>query len=413
MTSQNNIITLLLDKFEGSKHLFEPGISNRRVMLKSGQKEWPDYDYEIADIRDEFNAAAQSLEKAGMVQIEWIPHRPVMQAVVLNLSVIDECYRMVGRVHPKERAQRIEAMITARLSLVETTWIRQWRDTVCLEARTRYKVPSYCMEDTMFLSELLTAFFEYDALHGGPVTMRAFSSRCYHDTKHFEKTIRDTFLRIALQYHAELSELCQNEEFGAREQLAFLGIYARPELYELTGNCVVETPNGRIAIGAAGSSGIALPGTIVDDIQAIHMENICRITFIENKTNYDEYICTERSDDELVLYHGGFSSPQKRKFFAALASDIPVNIPIYFWADIDLGGFEMFERLRKIFPALQPMRMSVEDVEKYHDRGLARPDEYWKRMNTALEFKKYPLFHEVLQRLIKYRVTIEQEVFLV
>jgi hypothetical protein len=35
---------------------------------------------------------------------------------------------------------------------------------------------------------------------------------------------------------------------------------------------------------------------------------------IENKTNYDEYIEKARRSDELVLFHGGFLSPQKRSW---------------------------------------------------------------------------------------------------
>ena len=43
---KNVIISRLLDKYENSKHLFEPGVSNRRVMLRigSGKKEFPEYD---------------------------------------------------------------------------------------------------------------------------------------------------------------------------------------------------------------------------------------------------------------------------------------------------------------------------------------------------------------------------------
>ena len=36
---------------------------------------------------------------------------------------------------------------------------------------------------------------------------------------------------------------------------------------------------------------------------------------------------------------------------------------IRFWADIDLGGFCMFENLQTVFPQLEPMRMEGRFVE--------------------------------------------------
>ena len=55
MTEQGVILNRLLDKYENSKHLSEPGTSTRRVMLRVGKKELPEYIYEDAAIRDSYN----------------------------------------------------------------------------------------------------------------------------------------------------------------------------------------------------------------------------------------------------------------------------------------------------------------------------------------------------------------------
>lgn len=70
--------------------------------------------------------------------------------------------------------------------------------------------------------------------------MRAFSSQCYHDTKYFERCVRERFLRIAQTYDTGLAQASEEGELGIRGQLAYLGIYARPELYELAGNSVIH-----------------------------------------------------------------------------------------------------------------------------------------------------------------------------
>lgn len=410
--NQKVIISRLLDKYEKSKHLFEPGISNRRVMLRVNKKELPEYNYQDAVIRDSFNDAAKKLEQNDFISIEWLNGRPVLSAVFLNLDKVMQCYRMLGRTHPKELAVTVETMVISKLSHVSTDWIVAWREDVCAEARNSFKVPFYCKKDLTHLSALTTAFDVYDSLHGEPITMRAFSSKCYHDTKYFEREIRDLFLRIALKYNVGLSEICEQSELGIREQLAYLGIYARPELYELSGNCSISTATGVIDVAVVSPHGLGLPSTAIDSIISINLNRLCKVVFIENKTNYDEYILSEKQQRELVVYHGGFLSPQKQKFFSKIAESIQPNTEVFFWGDIDLGGFQMFYRLQQIIPNLLPMRMDGEDIVAYKTNGLVRSDDYLNRLQSAFEKDEFPLFRRAICKILEYRVTIEQEAFL-
>ena len=387
------ILFHLLDKYEKSKHLLEPGVSNRRVMLRVDKKELPEYQYQEAETRDTFNRAAEELERDGLIGVEWVKGRPVLSAVILNLAQVDRCYQTTGRVHPRQQAQLVAEMIQAALAQAEIPWIAAWRDEMCVKARSAYSVPNFCKKDTVFLSELLSALVQYDALCGQPVTMRTFSSRCYHDSKYFERSIRDSFLTIARSYHRELAEACERGDMGVRDQLACLGIYARPELYELSGRCVLTTEIGSIHVDA-------------------DLSGIRRVVFIENKTNYDEFLLSELDADTLAVYHGGFLSPQKRKLFAKLADAIPRQAQVFFWADIDLGGFQMFSRLQVLFPRLLPLRMSGEDVAVHWKNGLSRSEEYLEQLKQALERREYPLFGDAIQKILEYGVTIEQEIFL-
>ena len=409
---EREILSRLLDKYEGSKHLFEPGVSQRRVMLRVAKKEFPEYRYEEAGIRDAYNRAAEELERKGLVTLEWFSGRSVLSAVILNLDAVAECYRLTGRTHPRELAARVREMVMNRLSGVTADWIASWRDAVCREAEERFRVPSFCKKDLSILSDLTTAFSEYDRQNGEPVTMRAFSSQCYHDTKYFEREVRETFLRIACQYDTGLGALCEQEKLSVRDQLAYLGIYARPELYEFSGPCVIRTAKGDLNTAAMVPYGLALPSTAVDEILSIELTGIRRVTFIENKTNYDAYLVSERQEDELVLYHGGFLSPQKRKLFAKLEKAIPSDAEVYFWADIDLGGFQMFCGLQCLIPALRPMRMSETEVGRYWRNGLARPDTYLEKVRQALAEDRFPLFRGALRCILEHGVTIEQETML-
>jgi hypothetical protein len=101
---QTVILSHLLDKFEKSKHLSEPGTSKRRVILRIDKKELPEYDYQDAETRDAFNAAAKALEQQGLIATQWLKDRPVLSCVSLNLDHVTQCYQMTGRTHPKARA---------------------------------------------------------------------------------------------------------------------------------------------------------------------------------------------------------------------------------------------------------------------------------------------------------------------
>lgn len=408
------IISRLLDKYENSKHLFDPGISNRRVMLRigPGKKELPEYDYENASIRDAFNDAARSLETEGLVKIEWVQNRPVLTCISLNLERVMGCYRLIDRIHPKERALRVASLIEESLSDISTDWILAWKNDICTDSLKEYKTPSYCKSDFSSLIDLLKAFSTYDALHGETITMRAFSNRCYQDTKYFERNVRELFLRIAQKYNAAFSRTCEQEELGMRDQLAYLGIYARPELYELAGAAIIHTKTGIIDLRAASPYGIAVPSTAIDSITSIDLSRAKKVTFIENKTNYDEYILSELHADELAIYHGGFLSPQKKKLFTIIGTEIPEACSVSFWADIDLGGFQMYEQLVKIIPHVKPMRMTAQDVTTHYCQGLARSADYLNYLQNSRFNQEESPFKETVEKILEYGVTIEQEIFL-
>lgn len=410
MTEQGVILNRLLDKYENSKHLSEPGTSTRRVMLRVGKKELPEYIYEDAAIRDSYNEAALELEKQHLVQLEWVKARPVLSTVILRLDRIMPCYAAAERVHPRVRAKQVTDAVRIGLDGVAVPWIAAWREDVCKSADEQMKVPAFCKKDDASLRDLLGALRGYAALSGS-ITMRAFSSRCFSDTKYFERNVRDLFLTIARKYDTELALACDENELGEREQLAFLGIYARPELYELAGNCTIQTSQGSICIGAA-PYGLALPSTLVDFIMEIDLTAIRSITFIENKTNYDAYVMSEKRPEELVVYHGGFLSPQKKRLIASIAHAASETMKIRFWADIDTGGFRMFRHLQELIPSLTPMRMSGEFVDSFHEHGLPRSEAYLSSLRIDMENGKYPLFRDAIERILNYGVTIEQETFL-
>ncbi|MDR0469723.1 MAG: DUF2220 family protein [Peptococcaceae bacterium] len=381
-------------------------------MLRIDHGDLPEYHYEDAGTRDRFNIAAQRLEQEGMVRLEHVPGRPVIASIILNLEKIDEAYQTAHKVHPAIAAAEVDTLIRESLRDVATEWIQAWRDTVCQELRQTLHIPVFFRQGAEYARDFVRVLANYDRLRGSAITVRAFSSICFQNSKTFEQAYQDEFLRAATRFDPELAELSAQGEFGAREKLAFLGVYAHPEMYQLSGNCSILTDTGEVDLAPLFPFGVALPGSAVDGIVSIRFQNVKRIVWIENLTSYDEYLRTEIMPDELVIYHGGFLSPKKRQFMYKIAASLPLGMAVSFWADIDLGGFQMFSRLQKAFPQLTPLRMSADDVSHYAPFGLARDAAYLQRLQTALDQREFPQFDDSIRMILREGVTIEQEAFL-
>lgn len=114
----------------------------------------------------------------------------------------------------------------------------------------------------------------------------------------------------------------------------------------------------------------------------------------------------------MQIYHGGFLSPQKRKLVTLIVCAASKDVKVRFWADIDAGGFRMFDNLQKLISSVLPMRMSGELVEKFHEHGLMRSKEYLSELAADLKNGRYLLFKDAIEKILSYGVTIEQEMFL-
>lgn len=137
------ILTRLLDKYENSKHLLEPGVSKRRVVLRIDNKDLPEYSYEDAEVRDAYNQAAEKCEQQGLIFITWISGRPVFSELILNLDHVYEAYHTIGKTHPKNTALSTADEIAQALSSVSTPWILSWQTETVQKIRSTYRIPSF------------------------------------------------------------------------------------------------------------------------------------------------------------------------------------------------------------------------------------------------------------------------------
>lgn len=414
MNEAKLILNRLLDKYEQSAHFSEPGRSNRRVLIKTTGNCLPEYDYQDVNIRDAFNSAIRDLIEKDVVFAEWLPGRKqfVVNEIWLNLERVETAYILAERQPLQSQIDEYCNLLKASVEHVNTPWIKTFLSTQAEKLSFANHLFGLYKKEHSHFKDILNALQHYDRLDYSGMTMRAFSIACYHDSKYFEKNIRDDFLSIAREYCPPLAGLLADHALSDREQLACLGIYARPEIYEFAGPLSIETEEGICDYSPLSRFGCAVTSTLVFGIRRLHMDNVHRIIFIENKTNYDEYIEKARRNDELVVFHGGFQSPQKKKLILHIVSSCPVHTEYSFWADIDLGGFKMFEQLKSLVPDLVPWKMGATEVERYASLGLKRNNRYMKELESYLASPNGALFADTIKALLLYDITIEQEVML-
>lgn len=399
----------LLDVYERSRYVRNPAYQGRRVML--GQNRMTFYHPEDVHNRDGWNDVARYLEEKGLIEIEWLEGIPVMKRIILRLDHVADAYGYMEELSPQERAKQLVATVMRILPKSRVPWIEAFLEDLVQEAEQKRKFPRYYKKAPNLLEDVLQVCREYESLGGEPILTRVLSMRCYQDSKYFERHVKDEFLRIAKAYNGEFRDQCDQEEGKERDELKLLGIYSMPELYELKGPIVIHTKEGSLDIGTTSPFGIALESDFVETITAIDLSAVRHIISIENKTNYIFYR-HEVENDTLVLYQGGFMSPQQKRWVGKIFTALPRGVPFYFWGDMDLGGIRMFYQLKEVVPELKPYGMDEKAWWKYKDGGLRHKDDYWKKVEDTRKKGLYPEFTWLLDAMLKERVTVEQEAFI-
>lgn len=405
MNYSENVIVALLKKYEKSGHF--SGSSNRRVFLGKGVN-LPDTDsFDYPD----FVAEMRELERMGFISIEWSRKERMIDRISLNISNIDEAYKYAKIPNKRTVINNVCSLISKSIERIPNGWIRQYLDEELDEISSKSKLSGLWSEDYVLISDVLKALELIYALNGKEISARAASVSLYSNSKRFERCVKKHIVPIILKNHPLFAEN-DISETDDRDALAQVGIILMPEVFEFCGNLKICYKNGIVDYSPI-RSGSCISGNCLEEIVSVDLSKVDQILFIENKTNYSEFCLKNRDPRLLVIFHGGLYSPARGTFFKFISNAVGTQ-KIFFWADIDLGGFNMFVRLKNnIFSALEPMNMDAEDFEKYKSMGLERSSDYLKKLSKLKDNREYSMFFEVIDAIIETGVTVEQESFLI
>lgn len=401
MDYETLILDKLLDKYEG-----RVPTSNRKVRIVLDKNEVTVPNIESSEYI-EFRETMLCLKSKDFIDVDWVRKDYIIKSVWLNLDNVDTVYHYLERQTRNSKVVAILNTIETVLQKITTGWIRAYLESEQDSVLSKGKITGiWCKEKTV-IADFLSALEGIDKLNGNAVSMRVFSIQTYGDSKKFQREIKQLIIPVIKRYEPNLADV---EEISEREVLAQVGIVMMPEIFEFCGNIKIVFSDGEVDFSPI-VNGSCISSECVSDICNVEIFNTDRIVFIENKTNYSEYCLNSRSERELVVYHGGFYSPQRGEFFRKLCAE--TDIPVYFWGDIDYGGFKMYMRLKNnIINKLRPFNMDLTSYNRYKSNGLSRNDEYIVKLNILKSDEDYYEFFDVIDAIIAEKTTVEQEAFL-
>lgn len=413
MNHANEILNILLDRYQRSGHCIPGQTSTRRVALSFKRGEYQSYRTNDPCV-SEINDVVDRLSQEKLISYSWQKgyEQWLIDKVWLNLDMLENAYKMTGRTPPGESSAMLCELLEQSKKRLATPWKLKFIDNELTHIRKKLKQTRLLSGDKEHVKALLTVL-EYT--EQGPELMRVISVNCFNDSKYLENFLVSQLVSIAKAYEPEL---VANKEAGDKRLtrnvvLEQIGILTYPEIIEFSGNIELCFSEGNCIINTF-KKGFCLQSENISNIQSVKMSEIKRILFIENRTNYLSIIRQSIDRDMLIVWHGGFYSPTKRKFFKMLNCGMSDSTGVLFWGDIDLGGFLMYMRLKNdIFPNLTPWKMSLNEYNLYKEHGVKCSPEYLeilsKRMSGNLICDE---FVDVAKAIVEYGVTVEQEAML-
>lgn len=422
------ILNKLLDKYEKSKSYLNE--VNRRILIKAGSIS--EYNVEKYDEKQVFHDTVKDLKNRGLIDFSWekFEEGNILKEIWLNKEKVDEAYQEIKRENPKDSYKQILLLLEAQQYRKE--WLTNFKNETINEMISTEKECSYLPKEKA--EDILKALKELDKIEitaeNDVVLKRVFSIRCYNDSKYFERNIEKNLIAIIKKfYKSQYFETCSeknsdisleknkkdtNVDFSTMkdyEILAEVGIVKSPEVIEFCGNMKCKIKNEEIEFKDI-TLGNYINSFSILNLNEIELVNVQKIIFIENKTNYINYI-QNKKENEFVIYHGGVYSPVKGEFFRKIyeaSKKINGDIKYYHWSDIDIGGFNIFVRLKEnIVKELEPYKMDKSVLLQNEKNWQPISDDYKQKLMNLRGLEKYNLFFEVIDFMVENGVKLEQE----
>lgn len=367
------------------------------------------------------NEQFMALEKDGLLHLTWLPGETgnLLESVTLptlrptlrpssgqtnsgqassgqtRTTQHGTLYSLLDREPLTDARDRLEDLIRAELFRFSgEDWRGRALRSVLKRIRDGKSPTPFSLDDTDANLNLLTALNALSEVKT-ETPYRVFSVRVFNDSKRFQG-LKSSLVRLAQRGNPKWMKL------SAIETLLELHLVANPNYIHLAGNWQLATRNGEVLPLGGFSPSLGFPAAQVEYLHSVNI-HADALLCIENLTSFHEFIRSQKiaqrtTQHALICLMGNPSPPIRR-----LLNLVPEETPIYLWADLDYGGFNILSQLRKeIRPSIQPYLMDIETFEKHArlSRPLTKSDQRnLKRLYARPELQDlYPVVGHILEQ---------------
>ena len=383
------LVHRILEKIEGSSVDWQEGASGNRS-LKIQQE-----DFNRAG-KSELLEEARMLEQRGLIQIKWLEYGNDIEKITYHLEQAGQFYELSGLTPKWERIQEEMQTLCKWSKQAQTGWLKAYYEDQAASLEKGKQSP----DQEKYGEQLFTCLDALEKLKE-PVYQRVFSVAVLGGTKVFESVLRARVVSILSAYHPDVDEAMNDKEILSQ---VYLEEYAQ-EL-AVKGNLKISLNGSEISLADF------CYGTVLNTETLRHAEipagqNIRKIITVENKANY---VSMPYEEETLIVFSHGFFSPLESEFLRKLLAVLS-DVEFYHTGDLDYGGIRIFHHIRQhICPQVRPLHMDADQYDRCIPYGYEIKPETLKKLESMRGTE--PLMEELIEHIIKRKMGIEQECFL-
>lgn len=363
------LLNALLDRFEnrarqaGAPEARGGQPEGRPVKISLSAIDLPGY-FSQADPEPRLaaNQQLQELARHNLVSLDWSPGQSGHLLEAIGLRGVAALYRLIEREPLAERRAGLETLLLAeRFRFPAGDWRSQAAGRILAQVRAGKSPAPFRLADPGWNQDLLAVLAALPNLET-ETPFRVFSVRVFNDSKRFE-ALKPALVRLARLGSPAWRRL------SADELLRELNLAANPGYLPFSGPWQILPTGGEVLPLGGFTPSVGFPAAQTGSIQsvAVHAPGVL---CIENLTTFHAFSRQAHppAGQFAALCSLGNPSPAVRRVLRLL----PEAVPLYLWADLDYGGFNILGQMRQlVHPRVQPYCMDIATFEA-HAR-LARP----------------------------------------
>lgn len=393
------VINKLLDSYESSTLFTGKNKVTVHIAFPFNKSTLPAYFDESSLAYEEIHASMEELERRGLIKIKWKKGKEghIISKALLCIEELEKAYAYVSRVPKADLIGQNRKLLSELKKRYDTPVCQALIAYLDNRLENAQPVKEFIDLSNLPETEMLIAGIAQIELNDRICYIREFSIEHFHDSKVFESMSG----RIARVMHMFAGEYKEKE---LAEILAEYGIYHTPNYVYFKGNVSLAIGDNEYRIGKL-HQGIGISGEDIERICFQDITHIRKVITIENLTTFFRW----EEPGSLMVYLGGYHNSVRRRLLGKIYDTLP-DADYYHFGDIDVGGFLIYEDLRrKTGIPFKRYRMDLENLRQYEKYGRALTENDRVRIEKILREDPDVEYADVLRYMLAKNIKLEQE----